>query len=92
MTKQELIGSVAELAGLSKTESEKALNAIIKSIVDAVKKGGEVKLVGFGTFKSVRRSARTCRNPQTGEEIKVDSSLSPKFKPGKAFKESLTNI
>ena len=89
MTKAELIAKIAEEAGLKKTEAEKALNATIASITDALKKGDKVALVGFGTFETRKRAARTGKNPQTGKEIKIPATTTPAFKAGKALKEAV---
>ena len=70
MNKAELIGSVAEKAGMSKKDAEKAVNAVFASVGDALANGEKVQLVGFGTFEVRERAARTGRNPQTGEEIR----------------------
>lgn len=89
MNKQELVEKMAEAANLSKKEAENALNAFVSEIQKALKKGNKVSLVGFGTFDVSQRKARTGRNPQTGEEIKIAASKSPKFKAGKSFKDML---
>ena len=68
-------------------EAEKAVAAVIDSVVETLKKGKKVQLVGFGTFELTKRAARKGRNPQTNETIKIKASKSPKFKPGKAFKD-----
>lgn len=87
MNKAELIERVSKETNLSKTDVEKSLNCITDSIKKSIKKGEEVKLVGFGTFSKSKRKARTGRNPQTGAEIKIAACSVPKFKPGKDFKE-----
>ncbi len=89
MTKAELAATIAEKSGLSKTDAEKALNAFQESVIDAVKKGDKVSLVGFGSFEQTQRSARKGRNPQTGEEINIPASKAPKFTAGKSFKEAV---
>lgn len=89
MTKAELIDNVAEKAGLTKTDAEKAVNAFTASVTDAIKKGDKVTLVGFGTFSTVKRAARTGRNPQTGKEIKIKATTAPKFKAGAGLKEAV---
>lgn len=88
MTKAELIDAVAKKAELTKKESAQAVDAIVESITEALKKGDKVTLVGFGTFSVTKRKPRKGRNPKTGEEIKIPASKSPKFTPGKAFKEA----
>jgi len=89
LNKAELITSIAEKSGLTKKDSEKALNAFIESVEEALAQGEKVQLVGFGTFESRRRSARKGRNPQTGEEIDILAANMPAFKAGKALKDKL---
>ncbi len=89
MTKTDLVAQVAESAGLSKKDAEKALNAVLESVTSALKKGDKVTLVGFGTFESRKRPARTGRNPQTKEEIKIPATTVPAFKAGKALKDAV---
>ncbi|MCW2277030.1 HU family DNA-binding protein [Heliophilum fasciatum] len=91
MNKTELIGAVAEKAQLAKKDAEKAVNAFFATVEDALKAGDKVQIVGFGTFEVRERKERTGRNPQTGEEMKIEASKSPAFKPGKAFKDLLQN-
>jgi DNA-binding protein HU-beta len=80
---------MAEKAGLSKTDAEKALKAFTDAITEALKAGEKVALVGFGTFSVGERAARTGQNPQTGEKINIPAAKSPKFKAGKALKDSV---
>ena len=87
MNKTDLIGVVAEKAGLSKKDSEKAVNSVIDSIVEALKDGEKVTLVGFGAFETKSRAARLGRNPQTREEIRIPATRVPVFKAGKALKD-----
>lgn len=87
MNKTELVEAIAKKAEISKKDAENALNAMTEAIGKALKKGDKVQLVGFGTFETVKRAARTGRNPQTGEEIKIAASKAPKFKAGKALKD-----
>jgi DNA-binding protein HU-beta len=89
MNKSELIEAVAKGAELTKADAERALNATIDSIVKTVAKGDTVTLVGFGTFKSVKRAARTGRNPATGAALKIAASTSPKFSAGATFKTAV---
>ena len=89
MNKQELIGSVAEVTGLSRSDSIKAVESVFDIIGEALKKGDEVRLVGFGTFTVTKRKASTGRNPRTGEPMKIKASSQPKFKPGKGLKDSV---
>lgn len=88
MNKQELIASVAESAGLSKGDAGKAVEAVFEAVTGALKKGDEVRLVGFGTFSVTKRKASTGRNPRTGEPMKIKASSQPKFKAGKGLKDA----
>ncbi|MBI5579955.1 MAG: HU family DNA-binding protein [Deltaproteobacteria bacterium] len=88
MNKADLVNEVAKVVS-SKAEAQAAVDCVFESIVNTLKKGDGVTLVGFGTFKVVRRSARTGRNPQTGAEIQINASNAPKFVPGKALKDAL---
>ena len=87
MNKTELIAAVADEAGLSKKDAEKALKAFTDVIGSELKKGEKVQLVGFGTFEVSERAEREGRNPQTGEVMKIAASKAPKFKAGKALKD-----
>lgn len=89
MTKAELVGVVAENAGISKAEAEKALKAFVDAVTDCLKTGDKLSLVGFGTFSISKRAARTGQNPQTGKKIDIPESNTPKFKPGKALKDAV---
>lgn len=89
MNKSELINAIAEKSGLTKKDSEKALNAFVEAVEESLIKGDKVQLIGFGTFEVRERSARKGRNPQTGEEIMIPATKVPAFKPGKAFKDSV---
>ena len=89
MNKTELVAAVAQKAELSKKDAEKALNAFIEAVTDELKNGSKVQLVGFGTFETSDRAARTGKNPQTGAEIKIAACKAPKFKAGKALKDSV---
>ena len=89
MNKTELIAEIAKKAELSKKDAEKALVAFTKAVETELKAGGKVQLVGFGTFEVVKRSARTGRNPQTKEAIKIKATKAPKFKAGKALKDAV---
>jgi DNA-binding protein HU-beta len=90
MNKTELISAIAEKSGLSKKDSEKALSATIDSIVEALKGGDKVQLIGFGSFEVKERAERTGRNPRTNEEITIPAAKQPQFKAGKAFKDALS--
>lgn len=89
MNKTELIQSVAEKSGLTKKDSEKAVTAILETIIDAVSADEKVQLIGFGTFEARERAAREGRNPSTGEVINIAATKVPAFKAGKAFKDSV---
>lgn len=86
MNKAQLIEKVAKETGLTKAQTERMLDTTIDTIRKTVKKGDEVKLVGFGTFAKAKRKARTGRNPQTGKAIKIPAAWYPKFRPGAEFK------
>ena len=89
MNKSELIEAMANTASLSKKDAEAALNAYTDVITEALKKGDKVTLVGFGTYETRKRAARTGKNPQTGEAIKITAAKVPAFKPGKALKDAV---
>ncbi|MCY4190362.1 MAG: HU family DNA-binding protein [Rhodospirillaceae bacterium] len=89
MNKNDLIAAVADSTGMSKTDVASVIDASLNSIADALKSGGEVKLVGFGTFHVTDRAATTGRNPRTGETIQIAASRQPKFKAGKALKDAM---
>ena len=89
MNKTELVANVAEKAGLTKKDAEKAVNAIFASIEQALVEGDKVQMIGFGTFEVKERPARKGRNPQTGNEIDIPASKNPAFKAGKALKDAV---
>ena len=89
MNKGELVVKLAESTGLSKKDSEAAVNSFVEIIQKSLKGGEKVAIAGFGTFDVSHRKARTGRNPHTGEEIKIAASKNPKFKAGKSFKEMI---
>lgn len=89
MNKTELVAAMAEKTELSKKDAEKALKAFTDVVAEELKKGEKVQLVGFGTFEVAERKAREGRNPRTGETMTIAASKSPKFKAGKALKDSL---
>lgn len=89
MNKSELIEAVSGKTGLSKKDVGSALETIVDTIGGALKKGDSVSLVGFGTFSVKKRNARTGRNPQTGETIKIKARKVPTFKPGSELKEKV---
>lgn len=87
MNKTELVAAMADEAGLSRKDAEKALKAFTDVVAKELKKGEKVQLVGFGTFEVIERAAREGRNPQTGDAMKIAASKAPKFKAGKALKD-----
>ena len=89
MNKNDLVAAVSVSADLSKADAAKAVDSVFDSISGTLGKGGEVRLVGFGTFSVSQRAATTGRNPRTGEAIKIPASKQPKFKAGKALKEAV---
>lgn len=89
MNKTQLIEAVAAKTELTKKQAEAAVNATIASVVEALKAGDKVQLVGFGTFEVKERAARTGRNPQTGATIEIAASKAPAFSAGKAFKDAI---
>ena len=90
MNKAELVSTVAEKTGMSKKDSEKAVNAAFDTITEALAAGDKVQLVGFGAFEVKERGARIGRNPKTKEEIEIPASRVASFKVGKALKEAVT--
>ncbi|MDX1710590.1 MAG: HU family DNA-binding protein [Rhodovibrionaceae bacterium] len=89
MNKNDLVAAVADSTGLSKADSARAVDGVFDSITDALKKGDEVRLVGFGTFAVASRAASTGRNPRTGQTIQIPASKQPKFKAGKGLKDAV---
>ena len=89
MNKADLVAAMAEKAGVSKKDAEASLKAFTDAVAEELKKGEKIQLVGFGTFEVSERAARTGRNPQTGAEMTIAASKAPKFKAGKALKDSL---
>ncbi|UEM23928.1 HU family DNA-binding protein [Skermanella mucosa] len=89
MNKNDLVAFVADAASLSKADATKAVDAVFDGIISTLKKGEEVRLVGFGTFAVSERAASEGRNPRTGEKIDIPASKQPKFKPGKTLKDAL---
>ncbi|MCC5466840.1 HU family DNA-binding protein [Pelosinus fermentans] len=87
MNKTELIASVAEKAGLTKKDAEKAINALFVSVEEALAQQDKVQIIGFGTFEVKTREERKGRNPQTGAEITIPASKNPVFKAGKGLKD-----
>lgn len=87
MNKADLVKSISEKSGLTRTDAEKALNAFIDSVEEALVNGDKVQLVGFGSFEVRERAARKGRNPQTNEEITIKASKAPVFRSGKALRD-----
>jgi DNA-binding protein HU-beta len=89
MNKQDLIGIVSDNAGLSKGDAVRAVEAVFDTITASLKKGEEVRLVGFGSFSVTKRKASTGRNPRTREPMAIKASNQPKFRPGKGLKDAV---
>lgn len=89
MNKSELVEAMAKKSGLTKKDAESALNAFTETVGKTLAKGDKIQLIGFGTFEVAQRAARTGKNPATGEKIKIKASKTPKFKAGKALKDSI---
>ena len=89
MNKAELVKVMADETQLTQKDVEKVLNSFVNQVSSALAKQDKVQLIGFGTFETRKRSARTGRNPQTGEELKIKASTVPAFKAGKALKEKV---
>lgn len=89
MNRSELVNSIAEKSGVTKKVADSMLKAFIETVEETVKAGDKVQLIGFGTFESKARAARTGKNPRTGEAIKIAAAKVPAFKAGAAFKDLL---
>ena len=89
MTKTELISAVAEKTGVSKKDTEKTVNAVLDTISETLVKGDKIAFVGFGTFETRKRAAKTGKNPRTGETLNIPASTIPAFKAGKGFKDAV---
>ncbi|MEI8032663.1 MAG: HU family DNA-binding protein [Chlorobiaceae bacterium] len=89
MTKAEVVQQIASQAGLTKADAEKSLNAFIGVVTTSLKKGEDVALIGFGTYTTVKRAARSGRNPATGKAIKIAATTAVKFKVGKKLKDAV---
>lgn len=89
VNKNDLIAAVATAAGFSKVDAAAAVDGVFSSITDALAAGGDVRLVGFGTFSVAQRAASEGRNPRTGEKIQIPASKQPKFKAGKGLKDAV---
>ncbi|MEK7802158.1 MAG: HU family DNA-binding protein [Pseudomonadota bacterium] len=91
MNKSELVEAVSKKADITKVAAQIAIESVIEVVTKTLKKGDEVRLVGFGTFTVAKRAASTGRNPRTGEAIKIPASKQPKFKAGKELKDAVNN-
>jgi nucleoid DNA-binding protein len=89
MNKNELVSAVADAASISKGDAQSAVDAVFSVITGELKKGGDVRLVGFGNFTVSKRAASTGRNPQTGAEVKIPARTVPKFSAGKGLKDAV---
>jgi DNA-binding protein HU-beta len=89
MTKAEFVGKLAEKAGLTKADAEKAVNAFLETVTETLKSGDKVAFTGFGSFEVTERAAREGRNPQTGEAMQIKATKAPKFKAGKGLKDAV---
>ena len=89
MNKAELVSAMAEKSGLTKKDAESALNSFVEVVSERLSKKDKIQLVGFGTFETRKRAARTGRNPQTGKELKIAAATVPAFKAGKALKDKV---
>ena len=89
MNKQEIVTRIAQQTGITKTSAAAAVETLIESITKSLKKGDSVSFVGFGTFKTANRKARTARNPQTGAAIKIPKRRVARFTAGKALKQAV---
>jgi DNA-binding protein HU-beta len=89
MNKQELISQVADRAGLNRNDASRAIETMLEIVTATLKRGDEVRLVGFGNFSVTRRKSSTGRNPRTGEPMQIKASVQPKFRPGKVLKDAV---
>ena len=89
MNKQDLSGQIADRAGLTRSDSSRAVETMLEVITSALKRGDEVRLVGFGNFSVTRRKASVGRNPRTGEPMQIKASSQPKFRPGRILKDAV---
>ncbi len=89
MNKQELINQVADRSGLARGDASRAVETMLELVTSTLKRGDEVRLVGFGSFSVTRRKASIGRNPRTGEPMQIKSSAQPKFRPGKILKDAV---
>ncbi|RUM36766.1 MAG: DNA-binding protein HU [Desulfobulbus sp.] len=91
MNKTELINTIAESADLTKADAGKALQGFMQAVTETLAQGDKVSLIGFGTFSVTKRSARSCRNPQTGKKMDIAAKTVAKFKPGKQLADSVNS-
>lgn len=91
MNRKELVDALAAKTGATKTDSDRALSALLEIISDTLKTGDSLSLVGFGSFEVRKRAARTGRNPKTGEELKIKAIKAPAFKPGATLKAAVNS-
>src|SRR5690606_35333785 len=91
MNKNELVAEVAEKAGLSKGDAASAVDAVFDTVQSELKKGGDLRLAGFGSFSVSRREASKGRNPSTGAEVDIPARNVPKFSAGKGLKDAVNN-
>ncbi len=89
MTKKDLVDHLAESCDMTKADAERAINCVVETVFDTLKKGDELAIAGFGAFSTSQRAARTARNPRTGAEVPVPAMRVPKFKAGKALKDAV---
>lgn len=89
MNKQELISQIADRAGLNRNDAARAVETMLEIVTATLKRGDEVRLVGFGNFSVTRRKSSTGRNPRTGEPMQIKASVQPKFRPGKVLKDAV---
>ncbi len=91
MNKSELVNEVSSKSGLTRADANRAIDATVDAITEALAKGDQVSVVGFGTFKTSERAARAGRNPQTGAAIQIAAATLPRFSAGKALKDAVNN-
>ena len=91
MNKSELVSVISAKAELTKKDTEKFLDAFVNCVMETLKSGDKIQLVGFGTFEVADRAQRVCRNPQTGDNMTIPATRVPRFKPGKIFKDSISS-
>jgi len=89
MNKSDLIGAIAQKAGITKVQAKSAIDSYHETVAEELKNGGSVEIAGFGSFSVSSRAARTGRNPKTGATLQIKAANVPKFKPGKALKDSI---